>query len=309
MTGIGARPGALRFPPALAPGDTVYVVAPSSGFDALPVWLGMGWLASRYRVRFDAGLFARQGYLAGSDERRTAELRGAMEDPEVKAIIAARGGYGANRIVQALDWETFAARPRWLVGFSDFTALHVEAARVGVASVHGPVVSPLGRSDEATRAAFVDVLEHPRGVRRLSGLQALCEGSFAGPLFGGNLSLLHACACAGRLAPPAGSVFLLEDVGERPYRIDRMLTTLLVGGHFARAGAILLGDFTSCEPNADGVTVEMVVQETLLAANVPVVAGLPVGHGARNQPLVLGGLANVEASRTDAIVTFGEPGA
>jgi muramoyltetrapeptide carboxypeptidase len=292
-------------PPALAPGDTVHVIAPSSGFEPLPVWLGMGWLARRYRVRFDRGLFDRQGYLAGSDQRRLVELRAALEDPDAKAVLAARGGYGANRIAHEIDWEAFAERPRWLVGFSDFTALHVEAARVGVASIHGAHVSPLGRSDARTRAGIVDALEHPTRRRRFSGLSTVREGSFEGILFGGNLSLLHACAVAGRLRVPQGCVLLIEDVGERPYRVDRMLTTLVVGGHLAGAGAVVAGDFTSADPGPDGVTVAQVVGDCLAGLGVPVVTGMPVGHGLRNEPVVLGGAARVDAWGAGAMVTVG----
>lgn len=295
----------MILPPPLCPGDTVVVVAPASPFEPVLAWVGMGWLARRYRVRFERGLFARTGYLAGSDERRQEELARALVDPDVKAILAARGGYGALRFAHAIDWSELARRPRWLVGFSDITALHVEAARVGVASLHAPHVTSLGRGDARARESFVRSLEHPSEPWALRDLTTLRAGSAEGPLYGGNLTVMHACAAAGRLAVPEGCVLLLEDVTERPYRIDRMLATLEVGGHLARAAAIVLGDFTDCNPGPDRVTVEQVLRERLPRLGVPVVAGAPIGHGARNEPVVLGAAARVVAGEGGGEVTLG----
>ncbi|WP_437683698.1 S66 peptidase family protein [Sorangium sp. So ce131] len=304
------------------------MIAPSSPFEPTLVWVGIGWLAQHYRVLFDTGggpplagdtgrrgdlplaaassrgLFARAGYLAGSDARRRDELARALEHPDVRAVFAARGGYGANRFVHRIDWRALVERPRWIVGFSDVTALHVEAARMGVASLHGAHVAALGRADAHARAALLRTLEDPLGERRFGGLTTLRAGAAEGPLFGGNLSLLHACAAAGRLQVPEGCVLLLEDVTERPYRIDRMLATLEVGGHLAPAAAVILGGFDECNPGPDGITVDDVLRDRLLPLGVPVVAGLPIGHGRRNEPALLGGAARVLALGPDAAVTL-----
>jgi muramoyltetrapeptide carboxypeptidase len=297
----------MRLPPALEPGDAVAVIAPASPFEHVLAWRGLGWLAERYDVRFDRGLFARRGYLAGDDGRRRAELERALSSPEVKAIIAVRGGYGASRFVHTIDFEAFARTPKWIVGFSDVTALHVEAARVGVASLHAPHVTALGRSDAATRAAFVDALERPSARPPLLGLETIVAGAHRGPIVGGNLALLHACAAAGRLAIPRGAILFLEDVTERPYRIDRMLTTLAVGGHFDGVGAFALGEFVQCDPGPDRITVAAVLADRLGALGVPVVAGLPVGHGLRNEPLVFGLDATLDARREGASLQFATP--
>jgi len=295
----------LIFPPALRPGDTIAVVAPSSPFEHVLAWVGLGFLARRYRVRFDLGLFTRTGYLAGTDDRRRDELLRAFNDPAVRAVVAVRGGYGASRFIHALDWDAFARSPRWIVGFSDVTALHIEAARAGVASLHAPHVTSLGRGDARTREAFVRALEHPDETRVYQGLEVLREGVAEGPLFGGNLALIHSTAAAGRVAVPEGAILLLEDVTERPYRIDRMLTTLAVGGHLARAAAVVLGDFFQCDPGPDQITVTEVLRDRLLGLGVPVVSGVPVGHGRRNDPVVLGGLAKVIARGASATLTLG----
>lgn len=295
----------MIFPPALCPGDVIAVVAPASPFEPVLAWVGLGWLARRYRVRFTRGMFARTGYLAGNDERRRDELALALADPDVRAVLAVRGGYGASRFVHTLDWAAFARAPRWIIGFSDVTALHVEAARVGVASIHGPNLTALGRGDARARSAFVGAVEQPGCETTYRGLGVVREGTAEGPLFGGNLTLLHACAAAGRLAMPEGAVLLIEDVTERPFRIDRVLATLAAGGHLARASAVVVGDFTQCDPGPDGVTVEEVLADHLGRLGVPVVRGIPVGHSARNEPVVLGGRARVEARGREGIVRLG----
>jgi len=264
-------------------------------------------LAERYRVRFDRGLFARKGYLAGEDGRRAEELRRAVLDPDVRLILAARGGYGASRVVHEIPWAALRERPKWIAGFSDVTALHAEAAAVGVASLHASHLTALGRADLSLRAAMFDAFESPSRPRRLEGLRTIRPGVARGAAFGGNLTVLHACAAAGRLAVPEGAIVLLEDVTERPYRIDRSLSTLLLGGHFANVAGFVLGDFTACDPGPDGVTVEEVLRDCLGSLGVPVVAGLPVGHGRRNEPVPLGLAASVDATDCAAVVTFAAP--
>ncbi len=239
------------------------------------------------------------------DRARRTLRRIVVAAPDVRAIVAARGGYGASRFVSRVDFGALAASPRWIVGFSDVTALHLEAQRVGVASMHAAHVTSLGRGDAHGRDAFVHALEHPSARRTFEGLGVIARGAHTGPLVGGNLTLLHANAAAGRLDLPDGCVLFLEDVTERPYRVDRMLTTLALGGHLARAGAVVLGDFTQCDPGADGVTVREVLVDRLASLGVPVASGVPAGHEIKNAPLVLGGVARIDATRARAVLTLG----
>ncbi|APR76311.1 Muramoyltetrapeptide carboxypeptidase [Minicystis rosea] len=295
----------MILPPALRRGDVIAVVAPASPFERSLAWVGLGFLAQRYRVRVSPGIFARTGYLAGDDDRRRDELVGALTDPEVRAVLAVRGGYGASRFVHTIDWSVLAEKPRWIIGFSDITALHVEAARVGVASIHGPNLTAFGRADMAARASFLRIIENPEQEIVYRDLGVIHEGTAEGPLYGGNLALLQACAAAGRLVVPEGAILLIEDVTERPYRIDRMLATLIAGGHFSRISAVVVGDFTQCDPGPDGVTVDQVIDHHLGRLGVPVVRGVPVGHGDRNDPVVLGGRARVVAQGRAGTVTLG----
>lgn len=277
----------MLVPAPLRPGDHVRVIAPSSPFDRALVLRGIGWLGQRYRVEFDRSLFAAEGFLAGSDARRLAELDAALES-DAAAIVAARGGYGVTRIAHRANWKALADKPKWLVGFSDITALHVEVSRIGVASLHGHNIAGLGRGDDRARTQWVTALEQPETVRRFLGLTALHPGKSEGPLVGGNLSLLYACAAAGRLRFPRGSVLVIEEIGESSYRVDRMLTALQVSGALDAVSGVVVGTLTDCAAGRYGVTAEEVIRERLHALRVPVVTGLPVGHGAENAPLPLG---------------------
>jgi len=307
MVGLAEQQACWIVPEPLRPGDCIRVVAPCSPFEVPLVWRGLGWLRERYEVRFDRRIFARTGYLAGKDSARLDELRAALQEPGVQAIVAARGGYGSTRFAHQIDWQGLRRLPRWLVGFSDVTALHVEATRVRVASLHGPNLTALGRSDARTRSAFAAALEQPHAERVWSGLETLCSGEARGPMVGGNLTLLQACAASGRLDLPDGCVLLLEDIGERPYRLDRMLTALRVGGHLGSVAGVVAGQFEACTAGADRVAVSDVLAECLRPLGIPVALGAPVGHGLLNEPVILGAPALLDASTPRASVALGLP--
>jgi muramoyltetrapeptide carboxypeptidase len=289
----------FRFPTPLGPGSLVAIVAPASPIDQSELFRGLAWLRTRYRLKISTAVFERAGYLAGADDHRLSELARAMLDPEVEAIVCARGGYGAMRIVDGLPWNAFASSPKWLAGFSDITTLHAFANRAGICTLHSPNATGLGRTitpDE--RAALLDALEG--GPQRAwSGLQIVHRGAngrgrASGPVLGGNLALVCALAAAGRLAFTPGSIVLLEEVTEPPYRIDRMLTSLRLGGHLAHASAIVFGGLTRCMPGPDGITAEDVVRERTSDLGIPVLANAPFGHGAPNRSVILGARGFIE---------------
>lgn len=190
--------------------------------------------------------------------------------------------------------DALARRPKWIVGFSDVTALHAMAWASGVCSVHGPNVTGLGRdASPVVRAAWLACVEGS-AARVWRGLRVLRGGAASGPLVGGNLALLHAMAAAGRLVVPGGAVLALEDVGEAPYRVDRMVTSLRLAGVLQRASAIVLGGFDRCGPGPDGTTVDDVLAERTADLGVPVLAGAPFGHGSHNEAFVLGRTVRIE---------------
>ncbi len=282
------------WPAPLRPGDRVALIAPSGPFDEASYRRGVAWLAARYAlVDVDRPLRA-CGFLAGSDEERAAELRDALALPDVRAVIGARGGYGATRIVSRLDWSRLRAAPRWLIGFSDLTALHLEATRQRVASLHAANVTTLGEGTAALRAAWLRAVEHPMEGQEHSVPLALRHGVARGRLAGGNLTLVATQCLAGRYRPAPGTMLFLEDVDEAPYRVDRMLTALRDSGAFDGLAGLVLGDFTACHSKRHAVTVETVLAERLSGLGCPVAGGLRAGHGAHQEPLVLGALATLD---------------
>lgn len=286
----------LVIPPPLRPGATVRIIAPASPFDRTLALCGMAFLGERYHVELDWRVFERDGFLAGSDQRRRDELRNALQAPHVAAIVAARGGYGITRIASEVDFGVLRSAPKWLIGFSDVTALHVEAQAVGVASLHAHHAAGLGRGDAHARERWVAALEQPLAARTLRG-QSLRAGKVRGPLVGGNLTVLFTCAVTGRLRLPDGAILALEDVTEASYRIDRMLSALRLGGHLRGVAGVALGGFTDCSPGVHRVPVEHVLSRELEALGVPAVAGLPFGHDLPNEPLLLGAEAELDADQ------------
>jgi muramoyltetrapeptide carboxypeptidase len=259
---------------------------------------GIEVLRARYDVRFDDGVFARAGYLAGPDERRLAELTAALADPDARAIVMARGGYGLMRLLPFIDLGALVSRPRPIVGFSDGTALLALAARAGVASIHGPVVTQLGSLGVGDQGALFERLETPGPSGLFAGLDGLIPGRVQGPLIGGNLEVFSRLIGTPYLPDLAGAILFFEDLGERPYRIDRLLAHLDLAGIFSAVAGVVVGDFSGCrEPEAtraDSPTAEEVLVDRLGRLPIPVAVGGTFGHGTRNRALPYGVMCELD---------------
>jgi muramoyltetrapeptide carboxypeptidase len=279
-------------PPRLAPGAVVRVVAPSGPVPRAGFLAGAEILGRRYQLRYDDGLFASDGYLAGSDERRLAELTAALADPDARAVVMARGGYGLMRILPFLNPAVLRARPLPIVGFSDGTALLAHAARAGVAAVHGPVVTQLANLPAHDHEALFRLLEDPAPGAVLTGLDALVPGRARGPLLGGNLEVFSRLVGTPYLPDLAGAILFIEDLGERPYRVDRLVTFLDLAGVFGAIAGVVVGDFSSClepEPTrASSPKAAEVLVERLGRLAIPVATTGLFGHGTRNLALPYG---------------------
>ena len=293
-------------PPRLRAGARVAVVAPAGPVPRDAFAAGAAILGARYTLVHDERIFARAGFLAGDDDARAAELVRALADPTIEAIFCARGGYGLLRILDRLDGAAFARAPKLVVGFSDVMALHAWAYRAGVASLHAPVVTQLGRLPADDAAALFAACESPSPPPPLSGLRAIHRGAGSdrdraggraeGPLVGGNLEMISRLIGTPWALPLAGAVLFLEDIGERPYRIDRQLTQLALAGALDGLAGAVLGDFIGCaEKDGSPPDAEAVLAERLAARGVPVLAGAPVGHGDRNRALPHGARVRLDA--------------
>lgn len=295
-------------PQALKPQDTVAIVAPASNLKADYLSRGVRELERLgFRVRHEAGILDKARYTAGSDERRAAELMAAFADPEIKAVWAARGGYGVMRILDRLDEAILRENPKIFIGYSDLTALHLYLyRRFGWVTFHGPMAAKdlaggPEHYDEATlRAALTAVA--PMGEIRSDKLRVLhrgATGSGTGRLLGGCLSLLVAMMGTPDELDTRDAILFLEDTGTRPYAIDRMLHQLKLAGKFDGVRAIIFGEMTDCVQHTEqGYTLDEVLAECTAHLNTPVLAGLPSGHSPLgNLTLPLGVMASVDADR------------
>ena len=284
------------------------MVAPSGPVDACRLERGCTALrALGLDVAVGRHVLDRDGYLAGGDADRAADFEQAWCDEETAAVVCARGGYGATRIVDLLDWTAISAvPPRVFAGGSDATALHAAIrARLGLATLFAPMPATVllgeGEPEQASLTRLRDTLLQPERVMtvRAAG-PAVVPGVATGVTVGGTLSLLATTAGTRDWVPARGGLVLLEDVGEEPYRVDRLLTHLLRAGWFTGVRGIALGSFVGC-----GVDVDRVLTERLAPLGVPLLFGLPFGHGPVQLLLPLGVAATLDAdART---LTLAEP--
>ncbi|RMG12302.1 MAG: LD-carboxypeptidase [Deltaproteobacteria bacterium] len=288
----------MRRAPALGPGDRVRLVAPSGPFPRDRFERGVEVLR-RYGVEpvWEPDLFDTHRYLAGSDARRLGELQRALDDPSCAAILAVRGGYGAMRLLPRLRLDGMLRRPKLFCGFSDLTALHAMLNRAGLVTLHGPMVCRLGEEPDESLDRLRRLAEGlAPGPLLWEPVRTVTPGVAEGPLVGGNLSVFSRLVGTPYLPPLDGAVLFLEDVGERPYRLDRMLTHLRLAGVAERVAGVLVGQLTACEaPNAD-YDAETVVAECLAEWQVPCAMGFPAGHGEVNLALPLGLGCRLDAS-------------
>jgi muramoyltetrapeptide carboxypeptidase len=284
------------------PGDCVAVIAPASGFDRAAFDAGLALVDARYESVYGPGIFERERYLAGSDGRRLDELNAALADPEVRALFCARGGYGATRLLGRLRDADPGASAKLLIGFSDITALHLWMQAHGRMSIHGPVLTQLGRLPQATCERLFGLLESSAPAAALRGAATYVGGVAEGPLLGGNLSVFSRVLGTPFMPAIDGAVLLLEDQGERPYRLDRMWTHLQLAGVFDRVRGIVLGTFTGCEEPDAAYGSADVLRELAEATGLPCAAGFPIGHGDVNEPVPLGAAVRLDAD--SATLTF-----
>jgi muramoyltetrapeptide carboxypeptidase len=295
----------FQAPAALRPKDRVAVIAPASAFDRASFEAGLAVIGARYCVEHGADIFERHRYLAGGDQRRLTELMRALADPGIRAVFCARGGYGATRLLARLKSQAVPTPVKPLIGFSDITALHLWMQSRGFMSIHGPVLTQLGRLPDSTAAHLFALLESASPAPPLTGTATYCEGTAEGPLLGGNLSVFSRLLGTPYMPELSGAVLMLEDFGERPYRLDRIWTHLELAGVFERIRGLVLGSFTDCEEQGAPYSCADVLRELAAATGLPCAAGFPWGHGEVNEPVALGARVRLDAgART---LTFLEP--
>ena len=272
-------------PPALKEGDRIAVVAPASSFARDEFDRGIRELSRLgFEPVFDDRVFATEsGYLAGSADLRAAAFMGYWDDPHVAALMAVRGGFGSVHLLPLLDGAHIRANPKLFIAYSDNTSLlSWLTCGCGVTALHGPMLEGrlAGGAAKYDERSFLALARDGRGLELCpDSLVALREGEAAGPLFGGTIAnLVASLATPYAFDPPDGCVLFLEDVNERPFRIDRMLTQLRLSGVLGRARAIVFGEMRGCDEPGGVITARQVIERFAADARGPVLFGFPSGH-------------------------------
>jgi muramoyltetrapeptide carboxypeptidase len=294
-----------RLPPRVREGDVVAVAAPAGPVTEAWFARGLELMGERFVLRVADDIGRRAGYLAGPDARRVEEFNGYLRDPDVRAIICARGGYGIMRILPELDAAALAADPKPIVGFSDATALLAWADRAGVRGLHAPMINKLKDVRAEDVAALAHLLVDPAPPGKMAWTMADigvdAGGTREGRLLPGNLALFAHLVGTPWQADTDGSLLLIEEIGEKPYAIDRYLTQLHLAGALRGVRAIVVGELVGCtnpplapdQPDDPGPATA-VFDERMRAFGIPGLCGAPVGHGSRNAPVPWGARAVVD---------------
>jgi muramoyltetrapeptide carboxypeptidase len=300
----------LTFPPFLKPGDTIGVLAPAGRLQYADVQPGLEVLRTHWNLKVLEGQSLKSTHFqySGTDELRRHDLQSFLDNPDVKAIVAARGGYGCSRLVDDLDFTEFHKNPKWLVGFSDLTVLLSHLHRLGYASIHGTMAKLL--TSEGSEAAV-------ESLRRLLFGEPLGytlpphpfnrAGEATAEVVGGNLCLL--AHLVGSVSEPdtAGKILFIEDVGEYYYNLDRMLIQLKRAGKLAKLAGLVVGQFSDLKDNGEpvfGKTAYEIVQEHTRAYSYPVAYDFPVGHVADNRALGVGLPARLVVDEQGTLLQF-----
>ncbi|MBO5635349.1 MAG: LD-carboxypeptidase [Bacteroidales bacterium] len=252
------------------------------------------------------------GKYAGTPEERESDILWALHDPEIKAIICNRGGYGTIRFVDRLNLDELRRYPKWLVGFSDITTLHEMETMAGVMSVHGTMGSFLAKTGGTDRSSLLvkDILSGTIPHYEISAHPCDIPGKATGVLVGGNL-----CTFSPILGTEADAtrgkdiILFIEEVEEDMSHIDRLINTLALNGVFNRCKGVVLGEFTDCGANLDFSSVEEMICSYLKDYNIPVCCGFPAGHDDVNLPLVMGSVVTLDVSESGSSLSFNVGGA
>ena len=292
--------GTIR-PPRIKRGETLGIAASGGPIKIEKFKAGLARLGDAFRLRVADSLNAPRepdvpSYLAASDDVRVAELNAMLNDRDVRAILLARGGYGLMRILPRLDAEALRRDPKPIIGFSDATALLAWAHAAGVRGIHGPMVVQMSVLSDADITYLIELVSDARvpGIRPWR-LAAHGKGRYRGPVVAANLTMLSLLVGTPWQLPVHGSITLIEEVGEKPYELDRYMTHLTLTGELARLSAVVVGDLTRCTdpnpptgvPDPEDAALRTIL-ERLHAAGTPAAVGAPVGHGDRNEAIPFG---------------------
>ena len=300
-------------PRPLKRGDKVGIVSPSGRIgkgaldDAITLLERWG-----FNVVTSPEAYSEFNQFAGTDTQRASGLQAMLDDPEVRAVICSRGGYGAVRIIDNIDFRLFVASPKWIVGYSDITVLHGHInENLNIETIHGPMAaefSPAGNSPASERSLELlrEALSGTLSASYFPNHKLSRKGKAEGVMTGGNLSVLYSLTGSPSLPDMRGKILFIEDVGEYLYHIDRMMNALRRNGLLGEIGGLVVGGMTKMNDNKVpfGRTAEEIISGAVEEYDYPVCFGFPAGHQADNQPLIMGHEVVVSVGESTSSLTF-----
>lgn len=284
--------------------DLVRIVSPSGVIEPSFVE-GASKVLSSWGLRVREGSYSREKYgrFAGTEAQRIADLQQALDDPDTKAILCSRGGYGLVQIVDRLDFTTFCLCPKWLIGFSDVTVLHNAVTNLGFPSVHAIMAKHLTElnADSEAVAGLKNLLFGNLPEYTIPAHPQNRLGKATGKLIGGNLSVIYGLRATPFDLPYEGNILFVEDIAEKPYHIDRMLQNLRLGGVLQKISGLVVGQFSDCDEDPMMLrSIEEIIAGALNGIDIPVMFNFPAGHVDDNRPLVLGAETTIAVNSDSA---------
>ncbi|MDB0614438.1 LD-carboxypeptidase [Tenacibaculum dicentrarchi] len=297
----------LITPPSLQKGDTIAIIAPAGILKNRKhiidkaKKLAQSW---GLKVVYGKHMFNQSHHFSGTDEQRCQDFQDALDNPNIKAIWSARGGYGSVRILDKLDFSKFKENPKWVIGYSDITAFHNHIHNLGVETIHGIMGTSLQDKPEVIAKSIVSLKKILFGESlsyKILASKYNKLGSFKGELVGGNIAILASMLGSDSQISTENKVLFIEEIGEYKYSIDRMLQSLKRAGYFTKVSGIIVGDMTKVKKNSTpwGSSIEQLILD-VIPKDIPVVFNFPAGHEPDNRALIMGRTVEVN---NDKIVT------
>ncbi|MCS6886557.1 MAG: LD-carboxypeptidase [Acidobacteriota bacterium] len=289
-------------PQTLLPGDTIAVVAPASNVKRESLEAGVAELKRRgFNAKYREDIFALERYTAGSVRRRVDELHGYFADPEVKAIIAARGGFGSIQLLEHLDWDVIASNPKIFCGYSDISTLSIALyQKCSLVTFHGPMVAKDFATENYDWRSFMKALTRPIPVGQYEpgNVEVLCEGRARGRLLGGCLPMVTSLIGTDWELDTDNCILFLEDTAAKPYQIERNLQQLRLAGKLDKVRGIIFGEMTDCiQHPRQGYRLQEMLKDVTSDLGIPVLFGLRSGHSDKNMTIPLGVEASLDCQR------------
>lgn len=291
----------------LKKGDLIYLTAPAKAIEEEHVAYAKKFFEMEgFNVLVSEHCLGQHNYFSGTDEERTADFQFGLDNPEVKAIVCVRGGYGCIRILDRLQWAGFLRNPKWIVGFSDITLFHQRLQRFGIQSIHSTMPLNFKNNSDESLATLLSALKGQSNPITCEHFEENKTGTAEGILVGGNLSILYSLLGTDDHIDYSNTILFIEDLAEQLYHIDRMLHAFEKAGIFDRIKGLIVGGMTDLEDTtiSFGHTVEQIILHHFKYRKIPIAFNFPAGHINDNRALILGKKCQLEVNETESVLKY-----